>query len=386
MRILLVFFMSPLFLTFLYDIVFYIPSLYLINYPYINDYYIYYFSIQIALYFILSLYFIKFMRFKYDNMSIEKHKGMPLICYIFLLLTCVILILFLLFSVFQNFDITNLFSQNGYFYAKSKIGTAWVYFVYQFILVLMIFDFYKSKYNRNKLLIIIFTIALLAMTGGRTTVISLFLLLLFIFSIVNVTIIKKRYIVILISIFSIIFFSNIILRGGEDNTLDNYFESNAVVLDFNNTYLINDTLKYIDNHDDYHFVSLIDFAYFFVPRALDPDKPISTAETRLLYSDMLSDGRSTNITFGLYGNLLINLGYLGIIIAPIFTFFMNYIYIKLCNRLPLHKSRDFILLYFFITYLIVLRGGIINSRVFASLLIVMVVIAFYTVISKLKIR
>ncbi len=54
MRILLVFFMSPLFLTFLYDIVFYIPSLYLINYPYINDYYIYYFSIQIALYFILS--------------------------------------------------------------------------------------------------------------------------------------------------------------------------------------------------------------------------------------------------------------------------------------------------------------------------------------------
>lgn len=94
-------------------------------------------------------------------------------------------------------------------------------------------------------------------------------------------------------------------------------------------------------------------------RALDENKPLSTAETRLIYPDVAE--RGTNYTFGLYGNLYLNLGYIGLALAPFLVFVLNFLYFRV-SLIGVRRSRDFLMLFLTFYTIQFARGGLINYR------------------------
>jgi hypothetical protein len=125
--------------------------------------------------------------------------------------------------------------------------------------------------------------------------------------------------------------------------------------------------------------------FTFIPRSLYPEKPVSTAETRLVYKDMLSDGRTTNITFGIYGNMVINMGYLGLAVAPLLVIWLSVFYYRTIQKLSMKKPSTFIALYFFITYLYVLRGGFINIRIVMALIVLVAAVSCYEFLRRINV-
>ena len=149
--------------------------------------------------------------------------------------------------------------------------------------------------------------------------------------------------------------------------LDFYLEK-VVRFDFDLSDVFSDSLRYVHQHGPSWFLFLRDFQSF-IPSAFWPDKPISTAETHLLYSERALSGTST--TFGLYGNAVINFGILGILPVCVAYFGFGFYYYRYCKReLPAGW------MYFFHSALAFqtnwLRGGLFSVRL-VELLVVMLV-------------
>lgn len=391
MKTLLVFLMSPFFLAALYDTVFYLPSSTLSIYPDLNGIYTIFLSFQIFLYLIFAAYFVytynQNLLYKTNSklsLTNENRNGICFFYYIIIVSICVLLFLYLFYSVFGNFDFSQLITQNAKFYAQSKVGTAWVFFVYQFLIYLMLYDVYRSGFKNYKFYMIFFSIFLIALTGGRSTIISYLVLMSFIYFVVYEKAVRISLVISFACLFFAILSGNALLRHGQDTSFVDYINSDAFKLDFNSSFVLQDSIDYVHNNDDHYLISLEDAYYSFIPRKLMPSKPVSTAETRLVYKDMLSDGRTTNITFGVYGNMVINFGYAGLFIGFLCFFIANYQYIRVCSRLSYRRAYDFVFLFFFMMFILVLRGGFFNMRVVLSLIVVSFAVLFYESLRKLR--
>lgn len=387
MKLLLIFILSPLFLATIYDLIFYIPSSTHPNYRDLNGFYTIFLFVQCLFYLliaVLSIYDFN-QRTIQRNSFVSKRNGLGNSFYFLVLAICSTLFVFLFYSVFGDFNFEKIITNNSVFYAKSKIGTAWVFYLYQFFIFLMLYDMYKTKITGVKLIIYILCVVIIALTGGRSTIISYMVFLLFIHVVVHGCRLNFSVKIAFLFFILVIFGSNATLRHGADSNFSDYINSNAFKLDFNSSFVLQDSLDYIEANDDYYFVAIKDLVYAFIPRAIYKDKPVSTAETRLVYEDMLSDGRTTNITFGVYGNMVINFGYVGFILAPLAYLAANYKYLKLCQNIHLRRSADFLWLYFFIMFIIVLRGGFFNMRIVLSLIVVCAAVTVYDFFSRVKI-
>ncbi|WP_417884106.1 O-antigen polymerase [Vibrio rumoiensis] len=383
--------MSPFFLAALYDTIFYLPSSTLAIYPDLNGIYTIFLVSQVFLYLIFSVCFVYVYN---QNISYKRNlplplnnnvkKGMGIFLYIIIVTVCIFLFLYLFYSVFAGFDFSQLITNNSKFYAESKVGTAWVFFVYQFLIYLMLYDVYRSGFKSYKFYMIFFSIFLIALTGGRSTIISYLVLMSFIYFVVYEKAVRMSLVISFVCLFFAVLSGNALLRHGQDTSFVDYINSDAFKLDFNSSFVLQDSIDYVHNNDDYYLISLEDAYYSFIPRNLMPSKPVSTAETRLVYKDMLSDGRTTNITFGVYGNMIINFGYVGLFIGFLCFFIANYQYIRVCSRLSYRRACDFIFLFFFMMFILVLRGGFFNMRVVLSLIVVSFAVLFYESFRKLR--
>ena len=387
MKRFLIFFFCPLTLTGIYDLIFYFPNTWAGKYSDLGTIFPFYLSLQVVLFLFLSLYLIH----KYSkNSSLDAYsppqKGMSILIYFLIIGICIFLYLFLFMSVFGEINFSYLITRNAYFYAKSKVGTAWVFFLYQFFVMLMLYDFYRNGISKLKGLVFLFCVLLIATTGGRSTIILWLCLIVYIHVVVHGNKIGLMYRYLGFTLVVFIFSANAILRSGSSENFSDYFSGGGFILDFDNAFVLQDSIDYVDRNSDHYGVALNDLVYTFVPRSLYPEKPVSTAETRLVYKDMLSDGRTTNITFGIYGNLVINLGYLGLAVAPFLVIWLSVFYYRIIQRLPLKKPSTFIILYFFITYLYVLRGGFINIRIVMALTVLFMAVSCYEILRRIKFK
>ncbi|MEM7647102.1 MAG: hypothetical protein AAF203_09350 [Pseudomonadota bacterium] len=145
--------------------------------------------------------------------------------------------------------------------------------------------------------------------------------------------------------------------GGIDFYIDNVFRK-----DFDLLKVFLDVEKYKLAHGKQFLVSFSDIQ-LLIPSSLSLNKPLSTQETLSLYPSV--GARGTNITFGLYPNLIFNLGYWGLCIGAIFYVGLGGLYARLCN----HKSPiSFFVILLFCFQFQWLRGGLLNMR-FVPLLI-----------------
>jgi len=388
MRYFLVLIFSPFILNSLYDLVFYIPAVASGKYDDLGALFLFYLVTQIF----FSIFVSYYMLIKYQEscrqitgIKYKLKKTFGLFHYICIFSILLFLFLFLFYSVFGDFNFSNLILRNAYFYAKSKIGTAWVFFLYQFFIVIMMYDMYKEGFVKYKVIILFACIFIIALTGGRSSIMFWGFILIFIYSVCHRNELPGKYV--LITVFSaiLVFSSNAILRSNSQDNVSNYLSSASFIMDFDSAYVLQDAIDYTDKNNDYFGVALVDLVYAFVPRSLYKDKPVSTAETRLLYPERTKSS-TTNITFGYYGNLVLNLGVFGLILSPIILFYFSNIYFNAVFNSYKRDWKSFLLIYFFVMYVYVLRGGIINVRIILSLLVVSFSVCAYEALRRLTFK
>jgi len=235
--------------------------------------------------------------------------------------------------------------------------------VFQYILFMLTFAIvYVYNYTKRiqHALGVIAFILMLSMLGGRSLLICIVFMLVYISS--------ERY-----RIRAGMLFGGLLIIGGiifigtslRVPDLDFYLEK-VIRFDFDLSEVLSDSLRYVHQHGPSWFMFMTDFQSF-IPSAFWPNKPISTAETRLIYSERAYWGTST--TFGLYGNALLNLGVLGIVLVCATYFVFGFYYYRYCKR-----SLPPMWMYFFHSALAFqtnwLRGGLFSVRL-VELLVVM---------------
>jgi hypothetical protein len=263
------------------------------------------------------------------------------------------------------------------FYKQSKVGFAWVFYLYKIFIYIQIYILYKKGPSTRRFISCALSFLLFGLTGGRSLVVFLTLAVFFISTIVYGIRISRKKIFLIMGAAVLLFSLVSISRSGGD--IKHYFSGNAVIMDFSNTKALSDSLSYVKNNDDFYFLSMEDFVYSLVPRYFYPEKPVSSAETRKVYKDFFKSKRTTNITFGYYGNIFLNLGYSGFIVSFVVLIFFYKAYLKLIDSIQIIRIRNFLMILFFSHYGLVLRGGIINSRIFLLFITVFIAVAYVEV-------
>lgn len=359
---------SPLLLTAIYDLLFYAASA--SRYKELDGFFSEYIIIQSFIFVLLWL-VLSFLSF---NKSIKQYvttvpsNRVTVLAYLSILFLCILLFSYLFYQVFGNFDVLALFSNFGYFYAQSRVGTSWVIFLIMICVFFITYDVFKAGISKFKVVIFSLCMLLLLLSGGRTLGIILIAMMFYIRLVVHGERISSGAVIAALAFFVVIFYVNSVYRSGAENISD-YLESRAASMDFDNSKVLADTLTYNQQNETGLFVSLQDFAYLLIPRSFYPEKPVSTAETRLVYSEMLADGRTTNITFGIYGNLAINVSSFSMVLAPLLIIMLGFTYHIFFQKWVTLKTSFFFTMVFFLFYPLVLRGGFVNARIFLILLL-----------------
>lgn len=161
------------------------------------------------------------------------------------------------------------------------------------------------------------------------------------------------------------------LRGGGDEE--------ARRLNFNSAFILEDVLyEYEARGVDERFTFWEDVRWLFVPRSLNPDKPRSTAETRLIYPEIAARGTGTNVTFPLEANILLNLGREFRFVDWIVVFLFHLLLVwSIVKRSSSPTFVGFLFFFWGCAFILIARGGIFNARLIVqSLTIFMAYLMF----------
>lgn len=364
----IVFLLSPALLFVAYDILFYYIPISNNDYTYISGLYIFFmiFCDIVALW--SFMFFSLIIKSRINNQPYH-YKSISSAWFILSFLIMLYFYHFLIISVFGSINYNELFNNYARFYALSKRGTSWVFSIFNLLIFLMFYDIYKGGGNKVKIITLVSSIFLVGLTGGRSLLMVFLAFLVFIFIVIERKEVKFKWIFLSVFLVSTLFIANAVMRAGG---VDEYRESSATTLDFNNAFILNDSFEYLNTHNAKLFM-LEDLYYMFIPRALVPSKPLSTAETRAVYPIIANNG--TNYTFGIYANSLINVGWLSYLVIPFIIIFLNYYYVLLANRITKKSISNFLIVFFVFYSIQVIRGGIFNTRII--LVLIPIVLAYY---------
>jgi oligosaccharide repeat unit polymerase len=370
--------LAPTTFMLLYDIIFYYIPILNNNYSYIDGSYLSFmllmdfFALVIFIYFYINQKKIKNKKVSYVKPIVYLKTKWYFIIFIFIF----ILIHYLIIHVFGTINYNEVINNYGKFYALSKRGTAWVFYLINILMMILLYDLYIHPFNKKKLFSIVAIIAMIAATGGRSTVMTLIILLIFLHVVIHR---KKLNLIILalgLSLVAIFFLANTILRADID--LRTYLEKEKSTFDFDQAYALNDVIREQDNGMNTYFIDAVDFIYMFIPRKIWEEKPMSTAATRLMYPEIAN--RGTSITFGLYANVLMNIGYFAFILIPLFIFLYTYLYFKVINSKD-KNFINFIIVFFSINAVQLIRGGLLDTRVIRIFITLYIAYLLYKLMS-----
>lgn len=370
MKNLLILVFSPAFIWVFYDLIFYVRPM-----SSSDDYgFNFYLILAFGFLAVLSL-FVCFFHFKPPRKVIEVGGRRLAFCvYLVVFILVVVSYFFLLFSVFGNINPFNAFDNYDHFYTKNSEGTAWVFLIINILVFLLLYDVYRAGADWSRLLVILLCLMIVSLTGGRSIIIVQAMFLFFIVYVVRGKEFGASIMLGVLLFSSVVFLGNAVMRSGG---MDSYLEG-ATQFDFDSSFILSDVSDYVEINGPSYLISITDFYNFFMPRYFNPDKPISTAETRLIYPDVAE--RGTNYTFGFYANALLNLGYAGVFLAPIFLLVYQYVYYSYCVRFRSSASGFFVLFFCFYSIQVV-RGGVINSRFLIFILSISVACFIWSMLS-----
>lgn len=346
--------LSPAFLFVIYDALFYLAWIPFGGYSEMTA------NLMVVYFFInLIIFFITW--FKINSIPNEKLK--PTVAYRSSISPSVALILIMigLYSLFMQIGGSLSFNLEDTYNEIQSRGIFYIV-INQVVTYILIYDIYVGKPRLLFTLIVALYVFSSAITGGRSGVILQIILILFIFSM------KKRINfskILLTAVLLIIFFVvGSFLRGTMDLSGDGGIVG---FLDFNQIFTLEETLKYNEINGGQFMLFLKDVLDGFVPRVINSDKNTSTAFTREIFPDV---GSTTSYTSGFYANLLFVLGYAGLLMAPIIQIAITFIYIKMVEK-GQNSPANFLVIFFLVFPLMIVRGGIFEFRVVFALFLVL---------------
>lgn len=257
-----------------------------------------------------------------------------------------------------------LLNPSQFYYASKGYSAVYFFVCYMFLVYAIVFiSAYGFSFRRGACVVLALFLTLL--WGGRSSLVNplVFLFLVGIFYLRNSFFYRSSFIAGLMLFCVLVGLT--ISRSGEGSVAE-YFSSKSSSLDFNSLNFYEYSLAYREKGGEEYFMNFEDLRHMFVPRFLDENKPVSTAETRYVWGEW-SEGRFTNITFGIPGNFINNFGVLGYLFIPLFycgVLVLSFCYIQSC----LLGRASLFLLYFVSIFPFVLRGGVVNHRLVPVLL------------------
>jgi hypothetical protein len=295
--------------------------------------------------------------------------------YIVLLAATAALLAYSVLRVFGTLSPTVLLDNYPKYYALSRDGGAIIFFAAYAILYVILIDMYFSGVTPFNFAVFIAAIMINSVNGGRG------LLIIMVICAVLLTIQQAKRISgpILLAVAAAFLMLSLgyFLTGLRSNwKID---DAEADRLNFNSAFIIEDTLKALDeNRIEHRLIFLEDLKYLFVPRSLNPEKPRSTAETRALYPEVAARGTGTNITFPLKANLLVNLGpnaaYADWAVVLLFSvLFLHGVRVR--NRAP--SFLGFFFFFWGCAFVLIARGGILNARLITQSVVIFAGFALY---------
>lgn len=351
MKYYLTIFFSPALIFLLYDIFFY--WLWVPFGEYSNDviYFLSFFSIVNLCLIFWIIYSLNKKRISkiYADTSNRKGIGVSFI---------LILIFFGLFALYMQLggeltlDLETRYSQ------VNASGIFWIV-IMQIIAYILIFDLYISRKKPYVFFLVFLFILSSALTGGRSGAIWWSLLIFFIAT-TKFNLGWKHLASAIILVFTF-FVSASIMRG----TISFNGSGDLIgYLDFNQIFTFEETMQYTQIHGAQFSRFLGDVIDGFVPRSINPNKNTSTAFTREVFPNVWE---RTSYTSGFYANLLFVFGNFGLFIAPLFMISLNALYLRAISG---ESKINFIILYFCLLPLLIVRGGIFEFRVVMALFLI----------------
>ena len=126
--------MCPLFLIPLYDVLFYVPSSIMGEYVDLKGPFTFYILFQSAFYICVLLFLL--YQYPLNSKKTKPYQSkLGVKSYACILLVIVFMFFYLFYNVFGDFYLIKLITHNSTFYAKSKVGMAWVFFLFQFLYI-----------------------------------------------------------------------------------------------------------------------------------------------------------------------------------------------------------------------------------------------------------
>lgn len=377
MNILLSVLLSPIVFLIIYDVVFsYVP--WLLGRAQLPVEFVFFMvAMNVFLFFSLA-WFLPFVRnrLRADLYFDSRRRGLDGFAYIALLIASALFFLILVNHVFQSFNILNVYYNNQMFYTFSRRGMSWVFFFLNAFAFVMLYDFYLHGFTKLKVISFLILIVINSAGGSRGNIITYFLCFILIYGVVW----RGRRVLLLglfIACFILAtFLYNTLLRSGSDSIVD-YIESRSISMDFDQASATNDAIEYWSEQGGCYTCFAEDLSNFFIPRYFYPDKPMSNAETRLVYPDVATTGSTW--TFGIYGSSVINIGVLAFAFVPIFYFFYSYLYFAALTSA--RKSFfNFSMIYFGANAIQFVRGGVIDVRLIRLLVTLALAYFLYIVL------
>lgn len=326
---------------------------------------------------LFSLSFILYLsqKSKRQNIPMKAHRlsdGLSIYYYFILLGLTLFFYGFLVISVYGVFNLSEVFNDYARFYALSKRGTAWVFSIFSIISNIILFDFYFNGITKKKLFIYISILFVISLTGGRATIITYLIIVVFINGVIHRKKVSMIPVALSVILITSLFIFNSASRHGTD--IITYLSKEKTDFDFDQAFVLEDTIEFItEDSSTYYLVDFLEIKYMFIPRAYWPDKPLSTVATRLVYPEI--GERGSSVTFGIYANAVLNLGYLSLLYIPLFFLTWNYLYFIAASSLK-PSGRKFAIILFSIMPTQIIRGGSIDMRLLR--VIVLVIIAYYS--------
>lgn len=272
LRNFIAFIFSPALFFLVYDLVFYWLPISNKSYEEIYGYYyILYFSDFLSVISILFCLFVFFEVRKKEIQVVSKENRLSISVYFCFLIFSFVLISYLVFSVFGGFEYYSVITDNSKFYALSKRGTAWVFVILYSVAFLFLFDIYRYGPEIKRMIFLFLLLGLIGFTGGRSIIIVFAFFAFFAFYLavvkwgIKVGFIKTFLLVTLLLAF---FLGSAIMRA---KNLDTYINASSKY-DFDNAFILNDTIRYISDHGHEKLLSLEDFYNLFIPRSLNENK------------------------------------------------------------------------------------------------------------------
>lgn len=357
--------LSPAFLFFIYDTLFYLLWIPSGDYSEI--------TIQIVLlYFFVNL-FLLILTFLYVNLMVDERSVRQVVnrksIGSFVSLCLIVIGLYSLFMQIGGNLEFNLEEK----YSEVSSGGIFYVVVTQVVAYILIYDIFVGELRPMYTLMVVLYVLCSAVAGGRSGVISLIVLVFYIFSTKTKINLMKIF---LVGMLLMLFFVMVSVMRGTLNFSND--EISIGFLDFNQIFTLEETMKYTEKSGNQFGLFLDDLVDGFVPRVFNQDKKTSTAFTREVFPDVMS---TTSYTSGFYANLLFVFGYFGLVVAPVILTAITFIYLRLIKRFG-NSPGDFVLIFLLIFPLQIVRGGLFEFRVVFALFLVMFSIFAHQILQK----